>query len=193
VVSVSNETELADLARRIVIGDVDAEAELFHRYKESVSMIINRIVQSRSATEDIFQETFTKVIVKIRSGNLREPERLSGFISAIAKNLALEHVRKARRSAKEIEVETPDQIADTAPDPLEQLWRKERDEIIRQVFSELKIKRDREVLLRYYIGEEGKDQICADLGLTRDQLNMVIFRAVKRYKELYKKLAGKYR
>jgi hypothetical protein len=47
------------------------------------------------------------------------------------------------------------------------------------------------MLFRYYIAEEDKDQICADFGLTRDQFNRVIFRALKRYKELYVKLVGK--
>ena len=186
----SNETELADLVRRIIAGDVRAEEEVVRRYRDGVSIIIRKIVQSQSITEDVFQETFKKALEKIRHGDVREPERLSGFICSMAKNLAIDYVRKERRATKETEIEKPDQIADPAPDQFEMLYRKERAAIVRQVIDEMKVKRDREVILRYYIAEEGKDQICADLGLTRGQFNGVIFRALKRFKELYEKLVG---
>jgi RNA polymerase sigma-70 factor, ECF subfamily len=190
VFGVSNETELAELVRRIIGGDARAEEEIVRRYKDGVSIIIGKIIQRPSVTEDIFQETFKKALEKIRHGDVREPERLSGFICSMARNLAIEHVRKERKVTKEAEIGRTEQIPDPAPDQFEQLWRKERAEIVRQVLNELKVKRDRDVILRYYIAEEDKDQICADLGLTRGQFNGVIFRALKRYKELYVKLVG---
>ena len=187
----SNETELADLVRRIIVGDGSAEEELVRRYKDGVSIINRKIVQSHFVTEDISQETFKKALEKIRHGDVREPERLSGFICSMARNIAIDYVRKERKSSKETEIEKPEQIPAAAPDQFELLYRKERAEIVRQVIDELKVKRDREVILRYFIAEEEKDQICADLGLTRGQFNGVIFRALKRYKELYVKLVGK--
>ena len=45
--------------------------------------------------------------------------------------------------------------------------------------------------MKEYPYEEDKDQICADLGLTSHQFNSVIFRALKRYKELFIKRFGK--
>jgi RNA polymerase sigma-70 factor (ECF subfamily) len=192
VVRVSNEKELAELVKRIIDGEVRAEDELVRRYKDGVSIIISRIVQSDSVSQDVFQETFKKTLEKIRRGDVREPERLSGFICAIARNLAIDYVRKARQATKESDVGRIEEIPDAAPDQFEQLWRKERAKIVRQVISELKVKRDRELLFRYYIAEEDKDQICADLALKRDQFNGVIFRALKRYKELYVKLVGKH-
>ena len=64
-------------------------------------------------------------------------------------------------------------------------------EIVRKIIDELGIQRDRDVLFRYYILEEDKDKVCADLRLSKDQFSRIIFRARKRYKELHKKLAGK--
>lgn len=190
MVRAGNETELTDLVRRIMAGDAPAEEELVGRYKVAISIIIARIVQNHSAREDIFQETFKKALEKIRCGNVREPERLSGFICAIARNLAVEYVRNPRHSVKEADVTLTKQISDSAPDPFERLWHKEKAEMVRQVITELKVERDRELLFRYYIAEEDKDQICADLALTREQFNGVIFRALKRFKELYMKRAG---
>lgn len=190
MVRVSNETELGDLVRRIMAGDAPAEEELVRRYKDGISIIIARIAQSPPVREDIFQETFKKALEKIRRGDVREPERLSGFICAIARNLAVDFARSARHSAKTSDTPDAEQLADSAPDQFEQLWRKEKADLARQVLNELKVKRDRELLYRYYIAEEDKDQICADLALTREQFNRVIFRALKRYKELYVKRVG---
>jgi len=131
-----------------------------------------------------------KTLEKIRQGELRDPERLSGFICGIARNLAIDCVRKTRKTSNKKDMGEAEQVPDPAPDQLEQLCRKERSEVIRRVIKELKTERDREIIFRYYIAEEDKDRICADLGLTREQFNRVIFRSLKRYKELYIKLVG---
>ena len=132
-----------------------------------------------------------KALEKIRHGDVREPERLSGFIRGIAKFMALDHMRKKRSWMKVEEEGVTDQIPDLAPDPYEEVLNKERAEIVRKVISEMKVQRDRDVLFRLYILEEEKDKICADLNLTRDQFSRIIFRAHQRYKELHLKLAGK--
>jgi RNA polymerase sigma-70 factor (ECF subfamily) len=190
VVKVSNETDWVEWLRRIAGGDADAEEELVRRYKDGIAIITQRIVQNISVAEDLSQETFRITLEKIRDGDVREPERLSGFICGVARNLAIDSVRKMRRATIQEEIGTAEHIHDSQPDQFEQLWRKERAEIVRQTISGLKVERDREVLFRYYIAEEEKDRICADLGLTSQQFNGVVFRALKRYKELYTKRFG---
>ena len=190
-VKTSNEADWADWIWRITLGNQDAEEELFRRYKDGIAIIIGRIVHNEFATEDLSQETFKISLEKIRDGDVREPERLSGFICGVARNLAIDYVRKMRRLTNQEELIDAEQIRDPQPDQFEQLWRKERAEIVRQVINEIRVDRDREVLSRYYIAEEDKDQICANLGLTSPQFNSVIFRALKRYKELFKKRFSK--
>jgi RNA polymerase sigma-70 factor (ECF subfamily) len=187
VVNVINETDWLEWMQRITAGDADAEAELVRRYKNGIAIIISRIVHDESVTEDLSQDTFRIALEKIRKGDVREPERLSGFICGIARNVAIDHIRRKQRATHQEEIGNAEQIPDPQADQFEQLWRKERAEIVRQTIKELKVERDREVLSRYYIAEEDKEQICADLGLTSQQFNSVIFRALKRYKELYLK------
>ncbi|MGA9773596.1 MAG: sigma-70 family RNA polymerase sigma factor [Blastocatellia bacterium] len=191
MVKASKETDWADWVRRITLGHADAEAELFRRYKDGVAIIIRAIVHSEFVTEDLSQDTFRISLEKIRRGDVREPEKLSGFICSVARNIAIEYVRKRRRLAYQEEIGNAEHIRDPQPDPLEHLLRKERADIVLQVLSEIRVKRDREVLYRYYIAEEDKDRICADLGLSSRQFNSINFRALKRYKELYMKLIGK--
>jgi RNA polymerase sigma-70 factor (ECF subfamily) len=43
------------------------------------------------------------------------------------------------------------------------------------------------VLFRFYVVEDDKDRICADLGLTSLHFNRVLHRARERYRELYER------
>lgn len=189
-VTVSNETELTELVNRIIAGDSVAEEELVRRYEKGVAIITERIVRSRSATEDVSQDTFKIVLTKIRRGDLREPERLSGFVCSVARNAAIDYIRRTKHLENQEAIGDAEQIPDPAPSQLEDLLKQEKAGVVRQLINELKKKRDRDLLLRFYIAEEDKDKICADLGLTRTQFNNVIFRATARFKELYVRKIG---
>ena len=171
-------------------GDADAETELVERYKDGIAIIIGRVVRNDAVTDDLSQETFRLVLEKIRRGEVRDPERLSGFICKVAANLALDYVRRMRRKVNQEEIGEAEQIRDPQADQFAALLQKERATIVRQVIDELKVERDREVLFRYYIAEEDKEQICADLKLSSRQFNSVRFRALNRYRELYIKRFG---
>jgi RNA polymerase sigma-70 factor (ECF subfamily) len=192
VVRVSDETDWLEWVRRIIAGDADAEADLVRRYKDGIAVIIQKIVHNESVKDDLSQDTFRIALEKIRNGDVREPERLSGFICSVARNAAIDYVRRVRRATNQEEIGNAERISDPQPNPFEQLLRKERAEIVRQAIGELKVERDREVLFRYYIAEEDKDRICADLGLTSLQFNGVISRALKRFKKLYLKRFGQF-
>jgi len=178
------ETAPEDLVRRIRQGDRQAEDELVRRYRRGVSVILRRAGSDASAVGDLSQETFRLALEKIRKGDIREPEKLSGFICALARNLAIEHFRKG--SARRISG-PPDESALASPalDPLEDLLRTERAALVRRVLSEMPADRDRQILFRFYIEEEEKGAICRDLGLTSLHFNRVLFRARERYRELY--------
>jgi RNA polymerase sigma-70 factor (ECF subfamily) len=191
MIKASGETNLIEWVRRIEARDADAESELVHRYRDGIAIIINRIVRNETVTEDLSQETFKIVLEKMRDGSVREPERVSGFICSVARNLAIEHTRRMRRTASIEDIDEAGRINDPQPSPVDELLRREKARMVRQTLAELKNNRDREVIFRYYIAEEDKARICADLGLNSQQFNSVIFRALRRYKELYIKQFGK--
>jgi RNA polymerase sigma-70 factor (ECF subfamily) len=53
--------------------------------------------------------------------------------------------------------------------------------------AELPSARDRQLLYRFYLGEEDKERICVDLKLTSLQFNRVLHRARERFRELYQR------
>lgn len=166
-------------------GDGQAEAELVERYSRGVTIILRREVRDAAVTDDLYQETFHIALEKIRQGDVREPEKLSGFICSVSRNLIIDYFRRAERQKSLTEIEEAAPLPSPAPDQLEELLQKEKAAIVRQVINELPTDRDRQVLFRFYIAEEDKERICADLGLTSLHFNRVLHRARERYRELY--------
>jgi RNA polymerase sigma-70 factor, ECF subfamily len=177
----------ADLVRRIRAGDRQAEAELVQRYSRGVTMMVRREARNLAVSDDLYQETFRIAIEKVRQGDLRESEKLAAFICSVARNLAVEYYRRAARHESLTETAEADRPHYFAPNQLDALLQQEKADIVRQVINELPTDRDRQLVFRFYIAEDDKEKICADLGLSSLHFNRVLHRARERYKELYEK------
>jgi RNA polymerase sigma-70 factor (ECF subfamily) len=179
---------IVDLVHRIVAGEPAAEAELVQRFSRALSFLLRRLTRDEAAAEDLYQETFRLVIEKVRNGELREPERLPGFVSSMARNLFL---GSARRGSRRQQWHGDSEATETAPDPapgqLASLLAKERAAAVRGVLAELRNDRDREILSRHYISGEDKEDICRGLELSDLHFNRVLFRARQRFRELYER------
>jgi RNA polymerase sigma-70 factor (ECF subfamily) len=181
----AEDSDPRQLVLRIQTGEQDAEAELVRRYTNGVMIIIRRIARDPFLTDDLCQETFRLLIEKVRRGEVREPEKLSGYVCSLARNLAIDHVRSTRTTQTLEEAESSPALFDRAPGPLEALLEEEKLRAVRQVLTELAASRDREILHRFYIAEEDKEKICADLRLSSLHFNRVLYRARERFRELY--------
>jgi RNA polymerase sigma-70 factor (ECF subfamily) len=180
----------AALVQRVAAGDREAEGELVARYGRGVELLLLRHTRSRQEAEDLYQETFLVALGKLREGQLREAEKLPGFLAGIARNLALETYRKHTRRRTEADSEGVQEHATVAPSQLGATLHREQAVLLRQVLGELPTPRDREILFRFYLGEEDRDAIAADLGLTGGQFNRVLHRARDRYRELLRPHLG---
>ncbi len=185
------EVSSSDLVRRIQAGDPAAEAELVARFSEGLSFLLRRWTRDSTVAEDLFQETFRLALEKVRRGEVRDPDRLPGFLRSLAKNLSIEHYRRgSRRELREEELEAATELTAPEAGQLGQLLRQEKAALVRRVLEELGSERDRQVLFRFYIAEEDKEQIRSDLGLSGPEFNLVLFRARRRYRDLYERRAA---
>lgn len=175
----------AALVARIRGGEAAAEEELVLRYGRGVTLILKRHCEDRSAAEDLYQETFRLALEKIRRGEVESPERLSGFVAGLARNLAIGYFRRLRRREGPRAVSAQERpAAAERPVALDRLLAQERADLARRVLADLPARRDREILWRFYVAEDEKEAICADLGLTALHFNRVLYRARERYREL---------
>lgn len=79
-------------------GRNEAFDELLNRYKEKLYAYIYMIVQNREMAEDIFQDTFTKVIVTIKQNRYNEKGRFLGFLFRVAHNLIVDIYRQEQNA-----------------------------------------------------------------------------------------------
>lgn len=177
----------SELVSRIRAGDQQAEAELVECYNPVVMSIIRREVGLTALADDLYQESFRIILEKVRRGDVREAEKLSGFVCGVARNQVIKHFQRAARQRNLAETEDADSIPHPAPNQLEQLLQREKADIVRQILREMTNERDIEVLFRFYLAEHDKKQICADLELSGMQFNLVLHRARERYRELYER------
>ena len=79
-------------------GDLQALEQLIEKYKEKIYTSIFFLVKDKFLAEDIFQETFIRVIDTLRSGRYNEEGKVLPWIMRIAHNLCVDHFRKVKRA-----------------------------------------------------------------------------------------------
>jgi RNA polymerase sigma-70 factor (ECF subfamily) len=156
------------------------------RYRRGVMVIVAKAGRGRVPVEDLCHDVLATALEKVRGGALRDPERLSGFVAGLARNLVIDYVRK-ERSRGVIEARIAPAPTMHAPEAVHQLLQQEQATMVRAVLAELESDRDREILFRFYLADDDKERICGDLGLTAVHFNRVLFRARARFRELYRK------
>jgi len=70
---------------------------LIKRHKQRLYSFIYSKVQDRDITEDVFQDTFIKVIRTLKKGNYNEEGKFLPWVMRIAQNLIIDHFRKSNR------------------------------------------------------------------------------------------------
>ena len=78
-------------------GNVQAFELLINRYKDQVYSYIISLVRDKQLTEDIFQDTFVKIIRTIKAGVYKDEGKFIQFAMRIAHNLVIDHFRKENR------------------------------------------------------------------------------------------------
>ena len=86
--------EVLALVRRARTGDASAQAELIRRYRARLSGFLRPRVHLTHEVEDLLQAVWIKMVRRIRS--LREPERFETWVFTLARNAALDHMRRVR-------------------------------------------------------------------------------------------------
>lgn len=86
-----------ELISRYQYGDESALKALIGRYEKRLFSYIMISVKNKELAEDIFQDTFIKVINTIRSGNYHEEGKFFQWVMRIANNLRIDYYRKVQR------------------------------------------------------------------------------------------------
>ncbi len=92
--------EDAVLVSNYIKGDENALSALINRHKQKIYSFIYSKVFDRDITEDIFQDTFIKVIKTLKNGKYNEEGKFLPWVMRIAHNLVIDHFRRNNRMPK---------------------------------------------------------------------------------------------
>ncbi len=93
VLSVSDK----ELIGKYLNGNQASLEKLIHRHKNKVFAYILMVVKDKQLADDIFQDTFIKVINTIRAGSYKEEGKFIQWVMRIAHNLIIDYFRKSKR------------------------------------------------------------------------------------------------
>ncbi|MCY1534216.1 RNA polymerase sigma-70 factor [compost metagenome] len=87
-----------DLVKLYINGEESVIAELLRRHKSKIYTTIYLLVKDQYLAEDIFQETFIKVVNTLRSGRYNEEGKFLPWVMRIAHNLVIDYFRREKRA-----------------------------------------------------------------------------------------------
>ena len=184
------QAEWTELVESIRAGDQDAMARLYETFGRGVRYYLSRQLGAQDI-DDKVHDTFLVVLGAIQRGELREPERLMGFVRTVVRRLVATHIDRLVEERRErTEVDDGTLLADSRMDPERDTLRRQRVEIMEQVLHAIS-RRDREILTRFYLYEQSQEQICREMGLNDTQFRLLKSRAKARFAELGKRRVEK--
>ncbi len=137
--------------------------------------------------DDKVHDLFLIITQSIRRGDLREPDRLMAYVHTVVRRQIAAHIGdlvEARRNHTELEPGIV--LRDRTPDPERLAIEHQTQQLAFRLLNSI-AKRDREVLMRFYLEEQSPDQICRAMRLTATQFRLIKSRAKARFGELGKR------
>lgn len=174
------------LVDQVRMGQDAGLEQLYRLFSRGIRFYLCRQLGAQEL-DDKVHDTFLIVVHAIQRGDLREPERLMGFVRTIVRRQVAAYIDEAVHSRREqAELDTGHTIADLKLNPEQIAMASQKADLMKSVLASLS-PRDREILERFYIKEQSQDQICHQMQLSETQFRLLKSRAKARFGEIGKK------
>src|SRR5581483_5255545 len=174
------------LVQQIKAGNDAGMEQLYKLFSRGIRYYLCRQLGPQEL-EDKVHDTFLIVVNAIRRGDLREPERLMGFVRTVVRRQVAAYIEHAVHTRREqAELETGISVADRTQNPEQEAMVKQKAELMKSALGALS-KRDRDILVRFYLKEQPQEQICREMSLTETQFRLLKSRAKAKFGEIGKK------
>jgi len=161
-------------------GDPDAIAELIGRYQHRLYRFLVRMVQDPSTAEDLFQQTWMRLMEKIGSYDARR--NFEAWLFAIARNLSIDYLRRRRGISLDETDDSGQAMVDRLTaggrDALEELLDFERGALLAAAIGELPAIH-REVLTLRFEEDMKLEQIAEVAGVPLSTVKSRLHRALE--------------
>ena len=157
-----------NLVKQYVQGNEACLEMLINRHKERIFTTIILIVKDSYIAEDLFQETFIKIINNLKKGKYNEEGKFLPWAIRIARNMAIDYFRKMKRMPTVTSSDGEDvfrKIKLAVDNREEQMIRNEKENLVRAVINKLPEEQRQVLILRHY-GDLSFKEISAMTGVS---------------------------
>jgi len=174
------------LVESINRGERSGMEELYRVFSRGVRFYLCRQLGPQDL-EDKVHDTFVIVVQAIRRGELREPDRLMGFVRTVVRRQVAAQIDRSVQSRREqAELATTKAVSDHRNTPEEAAIERQHEEVAEAVLRGIS-GRDREILTRFYLLEQTQEEICEEMNLSETQFRLLKSRAKARFGEMGRK------
>lgn len=176
---------------RLQRGDPRTERHFASYFGELIRIKLRSRLDSPDAIEDVRQETFARVLSLVRTDDgIRQPERLGALVNSVCNLVLLEHYRSNRRFEARIDDEPEHALIAEEDADTGSYDAQEAERVVRKILEDM-TERDRRLLQSVLLEERDKDEVCSELGLSREYLRVLVHRAKLSFKASFTKRFGK--
>jgi|TARA_B110000093_G_scaffold85343_1_gene92451 RNA polymerase sigma-70 factor (ECF subfamily) len=157
-----------NLVTQYIQGNEACLEMLINRHKDRIFTTIILIVKDSYIAEDLFQETFIKIIKNLKKGKYNEEGKFLPWAIRIARNMAIDYFRKMKRMPTITGSDGEDvfrKIKLAVDNREEQMIRHEKESMVRAVINKLPEEQRQVLILRHY-GELSFKEIAAMTGVS---------------------------
>ena len=174
----------SSLAERIHGHEQSAEEEFVGLFSDRVRFLVLARTRDPEVARDLAQDVMLAVVRALRRGQLRDPERLAGFVYGTARNVLNNYLRTRSRLPKEDPIDDALHLAE----PPERVDHSGRMGLVRRALAFLG-STDRRILLLTLVEGLKPGEIGAQLGMTSEVVRARKSRALKKTIERVKRLS----
>ena len=181
-----------ELVVQYLNGNEKAFETLLSRHKRKVWSHIFLLVRDRDLTEDLFQETFIKVVHTLKSGRYNEEGKFLPWVMRIAHNLVIDHFRRVKKMPMVRSNDDHDVFA-TISQPGKNVEQRmvnvQIDADVRKLIDHLPSEQREVVLMRTYLGMSFKEiaehtDVSINTALGRMRYALINMRKTIKEKEM---------
>jgi RNA polymerase sigma-70 factor, ECF subfamily len=169
---------------RLRRGDVPTAEHFVDYFGRFIRLKLRHRSESKSAIDDIRQETFLRVWVALRKQDgIRQPKRFGAFVTSVCNNVRRE---PQRRTCREDQAEDDSALClgsitiGAAEIAAGHELRRQIGRVLTQLPSNAG-----ELIRKIFLDECNRDEVCRDLGVSRQYLRVLLHRAVRQFRKRY--------
>jgi RNA polymerase sigma-70 factor (ECF subfamily) len=177
-------SDLEDSVSRLQHGDLSALAEIMTRYQHRMYRFLLRLTQDAGVADDLFQQTWLRVIEKIGKYDARR--QFEPWLFSVARNLTIDYLRVRQPKSLDVVDDFGDspaaRLVAEGRDPLESLLEYERGSALAAAIAELPVIH-REILTLRFEEDLKLEQIAEIAGIPLSTAKSRLFRALDNLRE----------